>query len=954
MKKLFLLDGHALVYRAHYAFITRPLMNSKGWNVSCITGFTRVLLDIMKKEKPTHLAVAFDLPTPTFRHTMYEPYKAQREKQPEDISFGIPYIKSILEAMNIPIVVMDGYEADDVIGTLALQAEKEDFDVFMMTPDKDYGQLVSDKVKMYKPAKSGNDAEVWGVKEVCENWQIKHVWQVVDMLAMQGDAVDNIPGFPGIGPKTAATLLEKYETLENVIAHADELKGKQQDIVKNFAEQALLSKVLAKIETEVPIQFDAEAYQISAYNHEKLAEIFKDLEFRALAAEILGKDAAVETVTTSPKNTNSAQGNLFSDTNDFVPSSSTQKKATTPTYKPTETLHATSLQAHSVADKNIENTPHNYILVDTDAEIEKLIALLKTNSPISYDSETTGIDANNAELVGLSFAIKPNEAYYVPISSDQTEAQLVLEKFRPIFEDDKIKKIGQNIKYDALVLRHYNITLAGIYFDTMLAHYVIHPELRHGMNFLSETYLKYQPVSIETLIGKGKTQTSMRDAPIEQVKEYAAEDADVTLQLFNDFKPKLTEAAVDNIFYDIEMPLVEVLTEMEYNGVRIDPDFLAAYSKELAIKIKGLEERVYELADVKFNIASPKQVGEILFDKLKLPYRFKKTGKSDQYSTDEDKLTELAVNYPIAQAILDFRGASKLLNTYVDALPKLINPKTGRVHSSFNQALAATGRLSSNNPNLQNIPVKTEEGRHIRKAFIPRDSNHVLVSADYSQIELRLIAEIAPEEAMLEDFAKGNDIHTATASRVYKVPMSEVTPTQRRNAKTVNFSIIYGAGATNLSQQLSIPRAEAKGLIEAYFAQYPGLSNYMQRIVEETRKSYYVNTLGGRRRFVRDINSNSSLERSNAERIAINTPIQGSAADMIKKAMIAIHATFKEMKVESKLILQVHDELVFEVPKHELDIVKPIIIEKMKNAITGLRVPIEVGIGHGDNWLEAH
>ena len=951
MKKLFLLDGHALVYRAHYAFITRPLMNSKGWNVSCISGFTRVLLELMKKENPTHLAVAFDLPTPTFRHERYTPYKAQRESQPEDISFGIPYIKSILEAMNIPIVTKEGFEADDVIGTLALQAEKEGFDVFMMTPDKDFGQLVSDKVKIYKPAKSGNDAEVWGVKEVCDNWQIKYVWQVVDMLAMQGDAVDNIPGFPGIGPKTAATLLAQYETLENVIAHADDLKGKQQDIIKNFAEQAMLSKMLAKIETEVPIQFDDEAYKLSAYNNEKLAEIFKDLEFRKIAEDIFGTDAIDENGDRKQKTINAAQGNLFSDTNDYVPQSSQRKIETS--------LHVgmsphPPIAAHSVADKNIANTPHNYILIDSDEAIEELITLLKAHSPISYDSETTGIDANNAQLVGLSFAVKPTEAYYIPVPEDQVKAQAIIEKFRIIFEDEKILKIGQNIKYDALVLRYYNVKLAGIYFDTMLAHYVMYPELRHGMNFLSETYLKYAPVSIETLIGKGKNQTSMRDAPLEQVKEYAAEDADVTFQLYNNFKPKLSEAAVENIFYDIEMPLVEVLTEMEFNGVRIDPNFLAVYSKELALKIKSLEAHVYELAGVKFNIASPKQVGEILFDTLKLPYRFKKTGKSDQYSTDEDKLTELAVNYPIARAVLDFRGASKLLNTYVDALPKLINPKTGRVHSSFNQALAATGRLSSNNPNLQNIPIKTEEGRHIRKAFIPRDANHVLVSADYSQIELRLIAQIAPEEAMLDDFSKGNDIHTATAARVYKIPMCEVTPTQRRNAKTVNFAIIYGAGATTLSQQLSIPRAEAKALIEAYFVQYPGLNNYMKRIVEETQKTYYVNTLGGRRRFVRDINSNSSLERSNAERIAINTPIQGSAADMIKKAMIAIHKTFKEMKVESKLILQVHDELVFEVPRHELDIVQPIIIEKMKNAIPHLRVPIEVGIGYGDNWLEAH
>jgi DNA polymerase I len=954
MKKLFLLDGHALVYRAHYAFITRPLMNSKGWNVSCISGFTRTLLDVLKKEKPTHLAVAFDLPTPTFRHLMFEPYKANRDSQPEDISFGIPHIKRILNGMNIPIVTLDGYEADDVIGTLAKQAEKEGFQVYMMTPDKDYGQLVSENIFMYKPAKSGNDAEVWGVKEVTEHWQIANVDQVIDMLGMQGDAVDNIPGLPGIGPKTAATLLAQYGSLEGVIANADSLKGKQQDIVKNFAEQGRLSKVLARIEINVPIQFHEESYRLSEYNKEELIEVFKDLEFKSIGKEILGSDEPEKDKDESMSIIAAAalkigmQGDLFGAiTGGAAPPSVSSSSGDS------SSSHG-NLPAYSRADKNMGNTPHTYFLVKTKEERAGLIEKLEQSTVFAYDSETTNLDANKAELVGMSFSTKANEGYYVPFPTNQKEAQAIVEEFRPIFENPDIKKVGQNLKYDLIILKWYNLQMQGVYFDTMLAHYLLEPEMRHSMDYLSETYLKYAPVSIETLIGKGKNQLSMRDISVEKVKDYAAEDADVTFQLYEYFKPLLYTEGLEKLFEEVEMPLVEVLTTLEYNGIRIDGAYLEAFSKELEVKIRNAEERVYEQAGMRFNIASPKQVGEVLFDKLKLNSKAKKTGKSGQYSTDEDTMLELAKEFPIAQTILDFRGLAKLQSTYVDALPRMINPKTGRVHSSFNQALAATGRLSSNNPNLQNIPIRTEEGRRVRKAFVPRDENYILLSADYSQIELRLIAEIADETAMLEAFQQGLDIHLATAAKVYGVPLSEVSPEQRRNAKTVNFSIIYGAGAVNLSQQLNIPRVEAKKLIEQYFDTYKGLKRYMETVVEDARKNGYVMTLMGRRRILRDIDSRNSLARSNEERVAVNTPIQGSAADLIKVAMINIHRDLKEQNLQTKMILQVHDELVFDVYKPELEIVKALIEKGMKYALPNLKVPIEVGMGVGENWLEAH
>ncbi len=934
-KTLYLLDGHALVYRAHYAFMSRPLINSKGLNTSAINGFVRSLWEMLQKQQPSHIAVAFDLPTPTFRHLMYEPYKANRDAQPEDITAAFPYIEEIIRAFQIPVVTCDGFEADDVIGTLAKQAEKEGFKVFMVTPDKDYGQLVSENIFMYKPARMGNEVEIWGVPEVTANWQIKRPEQVIDVLSLQGDAVDNIPGIPGIGPKTAAVLLEKYDNLENIIAHAHELKGKQREQVENFAEQGRISRRLAIIDTNVPVQFSDELYAVTTPDKSRLATIFKELEFRSLADSILGK-TSIETPQAGQ------QGDLFG-----APTSAPAATEHTPKFAP-------PVAEHAVAEKNIDNTPHTYHLTDTAEKRASLIALLASQSEFCFDTETTNIDANQAELVGLSFSVAPFEAYYVPIPTQQDEARKIVIEFKQLFENQDIVKIGQNIKFDIIMLKWYGVEVNGSFLDTMLAHYILEPELRHGMNYLSETYLGYAPVSIESLIGKkGKNQGSMRDVATEKISQYAAEDADVTLQLKNILFPKIKEEGFEKLYVEMEAPLVGVLADLEFEGIKVDAPFLEAYSVELEHKIRTVEQKIYVGAGTHFNIGSPKQVGEILFDRLKLPYRFKKT-KTGQYSTDEDVLSEMAPSSELVQNILTHRGLLKLKSTYVDALPRMINPKTGRVHSSFNQALTATGRLSSNNPNLQNIPIRTPEGSEVRKAFVPRDADHVLLSADYSQIELRLIAEISNDEAMLAAFQSGHDIHRATAAGVYNVPLDLVTAEQRRNAKTVNFSITYGAGASNLSQQLSISRTEAKLLIEQYFAQYKGLKKYMENTIEFARSNGYVSTLLGRRRWLRDIDSRNSLARSNSERIAINTPIQGTAADMIKLAMIQIHKALKEQNLQTKMILQVHDELVFDVPKSELDIVQPLIKEKMQNAIPNLRVPILVEVGVGKNWLEAH
>ncbi|MEO7176197.1 MAG: DNA polymerase I [Saprospiraceae bacterium] len=928
-KRLFLLDGHALVYRAHYAFIARPLFNSKGQNVSAINGFVRTLWDLITNQKPTHIAVSFDLPGPTFRHEMYEPYKANRDAQPEDISFALPWIKKIIEALNIPVITKVGFEADDVIGTIAKQAEKEGYVVYMVTPDKDYGQLVSDKIFMYKPGRQGNEVEICGVPEILATWDIEHVDQVIDMLGLQGDSVDNIPGIPGIGPKSAAILLKAFGSMENIIASVDQLKGKQQENVRNFAEQGMLSKRLARIDIEVPIQFNETDYCLDPPDKVALRGIFDELEFRTLARSILGTEAVP------------VQQSLF-DTGaprplPGMPDENEQFSETAP-----------------VVRDNITTIEHKYLIADTVELREQLLKELMSQAAVAYDSETTDVDANLAELVGMSFSWGKSSGWYMPLPADRNECLAIIEAFRPFFESESIKKIGQNLKYDALILKWYGIEVNGPYFDTMLAHYLLEPELRHNMDYLAEIYLNYSPVSISTLIGKkGVTQGTMRDVELDKIAEYATEDADITWQLAEVLSPKLLDHEVATLNDNLEAPLVKVLTDLEFEGINIDAQYLKNYSKELMVLIATAEEKVYEMAGARFNIGSPKQVGEVLFDVLKIPYRWKKTS-SGQYSTDEDKLSELAYENPVASAILTFRGLSKLLSTYVDALPKMINPKSGRIHSSFNQALAATGRLSSNNPNLQNIPIKTPEGARVREAFIPRDENHVLLSADYSQIELRLIAEMSGDEAMLDAFIKGLDIHLATAAKVYGVPLEEVTPTQRRNAKTVNFSIIYGAGSTNLSKQLGIKRQEAKELIEAYFTQYHGLKKYMDETVKFARDNGYVITLMGRKRNLRDINSRNDLARSGAERVAVNTPIQGTAADMIKAAMIQIHKEFKEHNFASKMVLQVHDELVFDVLKSELEMVKPIIENGMKYAMPNLKVPILVGMGIGNNWLEAH
>jgi DNA polymerase-1 len=923
MKKLFLLDAFALIYRAHFAFIKNPLINSKGMNVSAITGFTNTLWDVLKKEKPSHLAVVFDLPGPTFRHKMYEPYKAQREAQPEDITSAIPYIKKIIEAFNIPVAFCEGYEADDVIGTLAKQAEKEGFDVFMMTPDKDYAQLVSNKVFMYKPARFGNGVEILGEKEVLEKWQIKRVDQVIDILGLQGDAVDNIPGIKGIGAKTAVKLLAQYDNIEGLLAHSHELKGKQKEKVEAGREDALMSKKLATIALDCPIQFDANKYQIKPINRAALQELFNELEFRRLSKRILGLSDQ------------KAQLDLFG---------IVVKKETKPSAQ----------KAGSIVPNHIDNTAHEYHLVDSKAERQKLIQLLSQQTAFCFDTETTGLDTADAELVGIAFAIKAKEAYYVPIPANQSDALAIVHEFKALFENEKIDKIGQNLKYDILMLKWYDVEVKGNYWDTMLMHYLLEPENRHNLNYLSETILKYAPVSIESLLGKkGKNQLTMRDIPVEKVKEYAAEDADITLQLKLALEQNL-KGELQQLYWEVEAPLIDVLVEIEYNGVCIDVPFLNNYSTLLQDKIEAIKKKIYTAANLNtFNLDSPKQVGGVLFDVMGIPYRWRKT-KTGQYSTNEEKLSELAQEHEIVADLLSYRSLAKLKSTYVDSLPKLVRKRTGRIHSSFNQALTATGRLSSQNPNLQNIPIRSEEGKQVRKAFVASDTEHLILAADYSQIELRLVAEISGDVAMIKAFKEGQDIHKATAARIYGIGLEEVNKEQRYNAKTVNFSIIYGAGATNLSKNLGIKRTEAKKLIDQYFNEYKGLKDYMEKVVNNARENGYVSTLKGRRRYLRDINSRNGMVRSGAERNAINTPIQGSAADMIKLAMIKIHRVLKEGGFRTRMTSQVHDELIFEVPKHELDTVKEIIETNMRNALEGLQVPILVGMDAGSNWLEAH
>lgn len=923
-KKLFLLDGHALVYRAHYAFITRPLINSKGLNTSAIMGFTNVLRELIKKENPTHLAVSFDLSGPTFRNEIFEDYKANREAQPEEITAAFPYIHEVIKGFKIPIITCEGFEADDVIGTVAKKAEKEGFTVYMMTPDKDYAQLVSPNIYMYKPARSGNDAEVLGVDEVLEKWGIERVEQVIDILGLQGDAVDNIPGIPGIGPKTAQKLLAAYGSLEGLLENVDQLKGKQKEKVIEFAEQGRMSKVLATINTEVPVDVNFEDCILEEPDKPFLGKLFQELEFRRLTAQMLGES----------ENNDQQLGGLFGG----APASSSQPKLPS-----TEKLF-----------KDLDSTEHEYIKVDQEDAMKQLAADLSQQKVICFDTETTSINANDAELVGIAFAYEKAKAYYVPVPADPDLSAAIVDIFRPVLENPDIAKTAHNYKYDAIVMKRHGVELAGPIRDTLIAHYLLNPDLRHKMDYLAETILNYKPVPIETLIGKGKNQLSMRDISVDKVVPYAAEDADITLQLDDILFADLEKDGLIKLYKEMEEPLIEVLVQMEYNGVNIDTEVLAEQSKAIEEELQNLEKELYVEAGSPFNILSPKQVGEILFDRLKIPYRWKLSAKSKQYSTSEDKLKELEKEHPIVGKILRYRGLSKLKSTYLDSLPKMVSKKTGLIHSSFNQALTTTGRLSSNNPNLQNIPIRTAEGAKVRQAFVPRSSDNVILAADYSQIELRLIAEISKDEGMLEAFINGQDIHRATAAKVFGVGYDEVTKEQRYRAKTVNFSITYGAGATNLAGQLEIPRSEAKKIIESYYEQYPGLKSYMTDIVETARANGYVETLMGRRRYLRNINSGNAFVRSGEERNAINSPIQGSAADLIKLAMIKIHKALMDGEFKTKMIMQVHDELVFDVPKDELETVSAMIEDCMKNAMPGLKVPILVGMDKGANWLEAH
>lgn len=930
MKKLFLLDGMALIYRAHFALSKTPRFTAAGINTSAIMGFTNTLLEVLKKENPSHIAVVFDTAVPTTRHIEFEAYKAHREAMPEDLSAAIPYIYQLIKGFNIPVITYDGFEADDIIGTLAKKAEAEGFMVYCMTPDKDFAQLVSENILLYRPARMGNGAEVHGVKEVLEKWEIERVEQVIDILGLWGDAVDNIPGIPGIGEKTAKKLIQEYGSVEEIIKHSHELKGKQRENIENFAEQGIISKKLATILLDVPIDFDEVSLKLEEPDKELLEPLFAELEFRTLGKRVFGEGFNVN----ESKLQEGTQIDLFSQ-----PQSAGN-------------LNKAEYVAPQ-AGKNIDNTEHDYRIAQTAEEINELVHFLSQQKAICFDTETTGIDANCCDLVGLSFSVEVGKAWYVPLSENREECLSVLNLFKPIYENEEIEKIGQNLKYDILILSWYDIEVKGKLFDTMLAHYLIDADSRHNMDVLAENYLGYSTIPISKLIGaKGKKQGNMRDVPIEEAGPYASEDADITLQLKEVFMPVLEEIGALSLANEVEFPLIYVLAAMEREGVCLDINVLKEISKVITIEIFEHEGQIHEKAGVKFNIASPKQLGEVLFDKLQLDPKAKKT-KTGQYQTGEDVLLALASKSDIVQDILNFRQLQKLKSTYLDALPELLNIKSARIHTSFNQAVASTGRLSSTNPNLQNIPIKTERGREVRKAFVARDDNHVIMAADYSQIELRIVAEISGDKAMREAFIEGVDIHTATAAKVYGVSLDEVTSAMRRNAKAVNFGIIYGQSAFGLSQNLGIPRREAADMIEQYFIQYPGIKAYMNDTINFARENGYVETLLKRRRYLRDINSQNATVRGFAERNGINAPIQGSAADMIKVAMIGIHNDIKEKGLKGRMTMQVHDELVFDVPKDEIDIFKQIVESRMKNAIK-MEVPIVVEIGIGKNWLEAH
>jgi DNA polymerase-1 len=950
-KKLFLLDAFALVFRAYYALIRNPRITSKGRNTNAQFGFTNTIIELIKNQNPTHMAVCFDTHAQTERHTDFADYKANRQETPEDILSAVPDIKRIIEGLNIPVIAIDGYEADDVIGALAKKAEKEGYEVFMVTPDKDYGQLVSENIKIYKPPYQGGKFEILGPKEVCEKWDIDNVDQVIDMLGLMGDAVDNIPGIKGVGEKTAAKLLKEYGTLENILENADKIKGSIGEKVRAGKELALMSKKLATIILNVPVEFHEENFLIKEMNKPALKEIFEELEFKTLGKRILGDEESPSQTLPGREGLDSAKAgsstqNIQMDLFGNIIESA-EPRETPKVLPPGEDLGG--------AAANINNTPHDYSLVQTDAEINDLVKYLSAFDEICFDTETTGIDANEAEIVGISFSVKAGEGFYVPCPADQKETTRRLQFFKPLFNDASKTWVGHNIKYDMLILKWQGIEIAGNTFDSMLAHYVIEPDGKNGMDALSEKFLGYEPVHIEELIGKkGKGQGNMRDIEPEKIKEYAAEDADITLQLKTVLLPKLKEREVEQVFYEVENPLVKVLTAMEFEGIRIDEAFLNEYSKELEKEAKTAEESVYSQAGVRFNLASPKQLGEVLFDKMQIDPKAKKT-KTGQYATGEDVLLKLAANNKIVDDILVFREFTKLKSTYVDALPLMVNKKTGRVHTSYAQAVAVTGRLSSNNPNLQNIPIRTERGREIRKAFIPRDKDHVLISADYSQIELRIVAAISGDVNMCEAFKTGKDIHNATAAKVFNVEEKDVTKEMRYKAKSVNFGIIYGQGAFGLAENLGISRTEAKEIIDNYKKQFPNIQKYMDDTIHFAQEHGYVQTLMGRKRWLKDINSANFTVRAFAERNAINSPIQGTAADMIKLAMIKIHAAFSKHNIKSKMLLQVHDELVFDAHRSEVEKIKPIILDCMQHALALPNdVPTDAEMGIGDNWLEAH
>lgn len=932
-KRLFLFDAFALIFRGYYAFIKNPRINSKGVDTSAVLGFMNSLLDVIKKEQPDHLAVAFDKGGSDLRNELFPEYKANRDETPEAIKIAIPYIKQLLEAMHIPIIEVAGFEADDLIGTLSKQAEKENFKVYMVTPDKDYAQLVSENIFMYKPARMGNGVEIWGVPEVQEKFEVEHPEQVIDFLGMMGDSVDNIPGLPGVGEKTAKKFLKQYGSMENLFAHSHELKGKMKENVENNQEQGLLSKTLATILLDCPVTFNATDYELEKPDIEKADALFVELEFRRMKEQF---------------------DKIFSD---GQTTSTADKKSTTTTDEqfslfetPMGSEDGNSLDAYFT---NLNTTEHFYQIIEGKLGVRLFIDNLLQQQSVCFDTETTGLNPLHAELVGIAFSYEKGSAFYVPFPDDQEEALALAEQFRPFFESESIEKIGQNLKYDIKILKQYHLEVKGPLFDTMIAHYLINPDMRHNMDVLSETYLKHTPQPIENLIGKGKTQKTMREIDVALVKEYAGEDADITLQLKHVFAPELVRTNTQELFDTIEVPLVSVLAAMESEGIRLDVSFLNSLSQKLEEDIKALEERIFEEADEVFNLASPKQLGDILFEKLKIGGSKPKKTKTGQYATGEEILSNLASEHQIVRDILEWRQLIKLQNTYVDALPKQIDSKTQRIHTEYMQAVAATGRLSSNNPNLQNIPIRTERGRQVRKAFVARDENYVLLAADYSQIELRIIAALSQEPNMIESFQRGEDIHRATAAKVFGVPLEEVTKEQRSHAKTVNFGIIYGVSAFGLSNQTNLSRSESKDLIEAYYATYPVLKQYIQNQIEFARQNGYVQTVLGRRRYLKDIHSQNAMVRGGAERNAVNAPIQGSAADIIKIAMIRIHKKLTDENWKSKMLLQVHDELVFDAHKEELENLKIMIKTEMENAFP-LQVPLIVDLGTGLNWLEAH